>query len=116
MRPRRARRALASPVMGAMLSLAAVARSGAQAIAITGATIYPVSGPKIEHGTLVIRDGKIAAVGLNVPIPAGATTIDASGRWVTPGLIQTGTALGIKLLESGGLRQTEEDSVVGEVN
>ena len=47
--------------------------------------------------------------------PAGATRIVADGRWVTPGLIQTGTTLGIKLLESGGQQQTAEDSVGGEI-
>jgi imidazolonepropionase-like amidohydrolase len=88
----------------------------AQTIAITNATIYPVSGPKVEHGTVLIRDGKISAVGTNVSIPRGATRIDAEGRWVTPGFIQSGTTLGIKLLESGGLTQTAEDSLGGEIN
>ncbi|HET7791274.1 MAG TPA: amidohydrolase family protein [Gemmatimonadales bacterium] len=59
----------------------------AQTIAITGGTVYPVSGPKIEHATVLIRDGKIAAVGASVTIPADAVKIDATGKWVTPGLI-----------------------------
>ena len=46
--------------------LAAATGTQAQTIAITGGTVYPVSGPKIEHGTVIIRDGKIAAVGANV--------------------------------------------------
>jgi len=115
MSPWLARRA-GGVMVGVALSLAAAPRCGGQTIAITGATIYPVSSPKIEQGTIVIRDGKITGVGLNIPVPAGATRIDASGRWITPGLIQTGTSLGVKLLESGGLRQTEEDSVTGDVN
>lgn len=90
-------------------------RAGAQTVAITGATIYPVAGPKIDRGTVLIRDGKIVALGASVSIPPGATRIVANGRWVTPGLLQTGTTLGIKLLESGGLPQTAEDSVGGEI-
>ena len=68
---------------------------GAQTIAITGGTVYPVSGPKIEHGTVLIANGKVAAVGANVPIPAGATRIDATGKWVTPGLFNAATTLGL---------------------
>ena len=67
----------------------------AQTIAIVGGTVYPVSGPKIEKGTVVIRDGKIVAVGANVAVPAGATRIDATGKWVTPGLFNASTALGL---------------------
>ena len=83
-----------------MLRIAAVAAmlpalTGAQVIAITGGTVYPVSGPKIENGTVLIRDGKIAAVGAGVAIPEGARRIDARGKWVTPGLIHTLTSLGL---------------------
>jgi imidazolonepropionase-like amidohydrolase len=81
---------------------------GAQTIAITGGTVYPVSAPKIEHGTVLIRDGKIVAVGASVTIPAGATTIDATGKWVTPGLINAGTQLG--LIEIGAVGDTKDDS------
>ena len=69
--------------------------TGAQVIAITGGTVYPVSGPKIENGTVLIRDGKIAAVGAGVAIPEGARRIDARGKWVTPGLIHALTSLGL---------------------
>jgi len=83
----------------AALSLLAVAApagiASAQSIAITGGTVYPVSGPKIEHGTVIIANGKIAAVGANVPIPAGATRVDATGKWVTPGLFNASTSLGL---------------------
>lgn len=67
----------------------------AQTIAITGGTVYPVSGPKIEHATVLIRDGRIVAVGANVAVPAGATTIDATGKWVTPGLIDGAGQMGL---------------------
>ncbi|MEK0430944.1 MAG: hypothetical protein RL139_748 [Gemmatimonadota bacterium] len=78
------------------LALAAMP-AAAQVIAITGGTVYPVSGPKIENGTVLIRDGKIAAVGAAgaVTIPDGARRIDARGKWVTPGLIHAATTLGL---------------------
>ncbi|MBM3885518.1 MAG: amidohydrolase family protein [Gemmatimonadetes bacterium] len=69
--------------------------AGAQVVAITGGTVYPVSGPRIENGTVLIRDGKIAAVGANVAIPDGALRVDARGKWVTPGLIHALTSLGL---------------------
>jgi imidazolonepropionase-like amidohydrolase len=68
---------------------------GAQTIAITGGTVFPVSGPKIEKGTILIKDGKVVAVGAAVVIPAGAKTIDATGKWITPGLINIVTTLGL---------------------
>ena len=77
----------------------------AQTIAITGGKVYPVSGPAIENGTVLIRDGKIAAVGSNVTIPADAQRIDATGKWVTPGLINSATTLGlIEISQEGQTR------------
>ena len=67
----------------------------AQTIAITGATVYPVSGPKIAHATVLIRDGKITAVGARVVIPARATRIDATDKWVTPGLLDGSGQMGL---------------------
>jgi len=62
--------------------------------AITGGTVHPVSGPAIANGVVVIRDGLIEAVGANVTVPADATTIDAKGAHVYPGLIDAQTSLG----------------------
>jgi imidazolonepropionase-like amidohydrolase len=66
----------------------------AQTVAITGGTVYPVSGPKIDRGTVLIRDGKIVAVGANVTVPADAERVDATGKWVTPGFIFAGSNAG----------------------
>ena len=68
----------------------------AQTIAITGGKVYPVSGPVIENGTVIITNGKISAVGANVPIPAGAQRIDATGKIVTPGFVNSSTQLGVQ--------------------
>lgn len=86
----------------------------AQTIAITGGTVYPVSGPKIEHGTVLIRDGRIVAVGAEVTIPAGATRIDAIGRWITPGLFHAGSTLGLS--DVGSVDATNEAIHTGDVN
>lgn len=78
----------------------------AQTIAITGGTVYPVSGPKIDNATVLIQGGRIAAVGTNVAVPASATRIDAAGKWVTPGLIESGGNLG--LTEISAVQGTNE--------
>lgn len=83
----------------------------AQTIAITGGTVYPVSGPAIPNGTVVLRDGKIAAVGARIPVPAGAQRIDATGKFVTPGLIDAATQLG--LVEIGAERNTNNVAARG---
>lgn len=74
---------------------------GAQTVAITGGRVFPVSGPVIENGTVLIRDGRIVQVGANVAIPAGARRIDATGKWVTPGLVDAETQLGLFDIASG---------------
>lgn len=79
----------------AVLALAAPRAARAQTIAIVGGTVYPVSGAPIHDGTVLIRGGKIAAVGADVDIPADAQRVDASGKWVTPGLIDPATQLSL---------------------
>lgn len=81
---------------------------GAQTIAITNATVHPVSGPRLENATVLISGGTIAAVGTNVAVPAGAQVIDARGKVVTPGLVAAGTQLGI--VEVGAVRETRDGS------
>jgi imidazolonepropionase-like amidohydrolase len=56
-------------------------------ILIQNATLLTISHGTIEHGSILIRDGKIAAVGQNVNVPAGAQIIDAAGQYVIPGII-----------------------------
>ncbi len=69
---------------GVALLPAAVA---AQDIAIRNATLITITGGDIENGTIVVRNGKISAVGRNVNIPAGMRTIDGTGKFVMPGII-----------------------------
>ena len=69
--------------------------------AIRNARIVTVTGPDIENGTVVIRDGKIEAVGASVNVPAGAQTIDGSGLSVYPGMIDAGTNMGLVEVPQG---------------
>ncbi|MFL5542940.1 MAG: hypothetical protein ACJ8J0_28435, partial [Longimicrobiaceae bacterium] len=93
------------PILAAALLLAA-APAAAQTIAITGGTVYPVSGAPIRGGTVLIQNGRISAVGANVAIPAGAQRIDATGKWVTPGLFESSTTMG--LVEVDAVRETND--------
>ena len=95
--------------------LGAGAAASAEIVAITGGTVYPVSGPRIANGTVVISNGRITAVGgASTAIPAGAQRIDAPGKIVTPGFINAQTQLG--LVEVGGERSTRNSSGRGLVN
>ena len=62
---------------------------------IRNATILTASGPAIERGSILLQNGKIAAVGQSVTAPADALVIDASGKWLTPGVIDTHSHLGV---------------------
>ena len=82
---------------------------------IRNARIVTVSGPDIENGTVVIRDGKIEAVGTNVSVPAGAQTIDGSGLSVYPGMIDAGTNMGLVEVPQGA-NGTVDTAEVGDLN
>jgi imidazolonepropionase-like amidohydrolase len=70
-------------------------RSAIDTYAITNARIVTVSGPVIERGTVVIRNGLISAVGANLSAPADARVIDGTGLTVYPGLIDSSSSLAI---------------------
>ena len=100
-------------VLAGLLAMAlAAAPAAAQTIAITGGRVFPVSGPPIENGTVVIENGKLTAVGASARIPAGATVVDAKGKWVTPGLVNAATALG--LVEIGAVGDSNDARARGE--
>jgi imidazolonepropionase-like amidohydrolase len=70
-----------------LAGLIAIVPLGAEVTVIKNATIMSESSKGTFKGSILIRDGKIAEVGENVMVPAGATVIDAAGQWVTPGII-----------------------------
>ncbi|HRW31065.1 MAG TPA: amidohydrolase family protein, partial [Emcibacteraceae bacterium] len=67
----------------------------AETIAIVGGKIHTAAGTPIEKGTVLIENGKITAVGLNVQVPGNAYLIDASGKEVTPGIISSSSIYGL---------------------
>ncbi|HEY4955493.1 MAG TPA: hypothetical protein VII02_11460, partial [Gemmatimonadaceae bacterium] len=104
----------AALVSSALACLAVAQNAAAQTIAITGGKVFPVSGPPIENGTVVISNGRIVSVGAGVAIPADAQRIDATGKWVTPGLINSATQLG--LVEIGQVSDTRDMRARGKDN
>jgi imidazolonepropionase-like amidohydrolase len=67
----------------------ASAQSPHHDVVIKNATVMTVTHGNIQHGSVYIKDGKIAAVGENVNAPASATVIDAGGKYLTPGIVDS---------------------------
>ncbi|MDQ8754966.1 amidohydrolase [Sphingosinicella sp. LHD-64] len=66
-----------------------------QRLAIVGATVLTGTGAEIANGTVLLADGRIEAVGAGLPVPDGYQRIDGAGRWVTPGVIDAHSHVGI---------------------
>lgn len=87
------RRAL---IIAALTAVALPAMASAQDFAITNATVATGDGSApIEHGTVVVRGGKVVAAGAGIAVPAGVQSVDGTGKWVTPGLFSAVTDLGL---------------------
>src|SRR5213075_800683 len=67
-----------------------------QTFAITGGTVALGDGSQpIPNGMVIVRNGRIVAAGAGARVPAGAQVIDATGKWVTPGIVGGFTRLGL---------------------
>jgi len=79
------------------IAICAHTAAGQATLAIRGAKVYPISGPPIERGVLIVANGKIVAVGeeSKVKIPRGATVEDAAGKVVIPGIVDSHSHIGI---------------------
>ncbi|GAA4716672.1 amidohydrolase [Isoptericola chiayiensis] len=64
-------------------------------VAVTNGHVVPVVGEPVEHGTVLITDGVITAVGADVEVPDGVRTVDAGGRWVLPGFVESHGHVGV---------------------
>src|SRR5688572_9932750 len=64
-------------------------------VVIRNATIMTAAGQEIQGGSILFRDGRIVAVGTTVDAPADAVVVDGTGKWVTPGVIDTHSHLGV---------------------
>jgi imidazolonepropionase-like amidohydrolase len=77
-------------------------RTADAVVAIKGATIITATRGTIQNGTIVLRGGKIAAVGGNVPVPAGAEVVDGTGKFVSPGIIDCHSHIAADSINEGG--------------
>lgn len=93
-------RGVAGPLLLAVFLPAGAAQT--PTYAITHAKLFTLAGAAIDDGTLVIRDGKIAAVGAGVEIPQGAQVIDGKGLQVYPGLFDPVTQMGLSEISAVG--------------
>ncbi len=93
----------------------AVAQTQQPAVyALTHAKIFTLAGNTIEDGTVVLRDGKIAAVGATVEVPPGAQVIDAKGLQAYPGIFDSITQMGLR--EIGAVSATVDSTETGNYN
>ena len=79
--------------------------------AIRGGRVFTVSGAEIPNGIVVISGGKITAVGANVTVPANAQVIDATGLMVYPGMIETGSSIGLSEIGQGAVATVDIQEV-----
>src|SRR6266542_2368460 len=97
-----------------LLVAAALAAATGETVALVGGMLHPVSGPDVAGGTLLLRDGKITALGAGLEVPAGAKVVDLKGRHVYPSLFPALTELG--LVEISSVRATVDTTELGEIN
>ena len=93
---------LGSMTLVSVLAAAAPANAQGPAIAIKGATVLTVTRGTIPNGTVIVRDGKIAAVGENLPIPPAAEVVDGTGRFLSPGIIDEHSHIASDSTNEGG--------------
>ena len=96
-----------------LLSVAFLATpAAAQSVAITNAKLVIGDGSApIEGGTVVVQGGRVVAAGKSVAVPAGMPSVDAGGKWVTPGIVAGFTRMGI--VESDGIEETNDTAARG---
>ncbi len=98
------------PVSAVKLNGQAAQPGAAGVVAIRNATIVTATRGTINNGTIVMRDGTIVAIGTNVQVPAGATVIDGTGKFVSPGIIDAHSHIANDAINEG---QTSVSSMTG---
>ncbi|MEM7767437.1 MAG: amidohydrolase family protein [Pseudomonadota bacterium] len=97
------------PIAGAFALLLAAGAASAQSVAITNANAWTgTDAGTVDGATIIITDGAITAVGAEAAVPEGTTTIDAAGKWVTPGIVAPFSQIG--LVEVGAEDSTNDTS------
>ncbi len=100
--------------LAATASLLMVSAAQASTTALVGATVHPVSSDPIENATVLIRDGRIEAIGSDVDIPDDAERVELDGLHLYPGFIHPGTQLGIT--EIASVAGTVDTVEMGNIN
>mgnify|MGYP000135579157 CR=1 FL=1 len=99
-------------IFSAAVAIAFATPAAAETVAITGGKVVIGDGSDpIDGGTVVIRNGNVVAAGASVTVPAGARTVDANGKWVTPGIFAGFSRVG--LVEVGAVTSTNDTSARG---
>jgi imidazolonepropionase-like amidohydrolase len=81
-----------------VLALCPAAAQQRDLLVVRNARIYPIAGEIIPNGALLVENGKVAAVGATIAIPTGARIIDARGKSVIPGIVESHSHMGMKRL------------------
>ena len=79
-----------------MISALAQSPGNADSFLLRGGTVHTISGPVIENGSVLVRNGKIIGVGRNLTAPEGFRTIDIAGQQVYPGMIDSAGMIGLE--------------------
>lgn len=100
----------------ALLALAALplAATNDDSFLIRGAMVHPIAAAEIQNGSVLVLDGKIVGVGRNLAAPKGTRIIEAKGMHVYPGMIDSGTQLGLG--EIGSIRESNDTGELGAFN
>jgi imidazolonepropionase-like amidohydrolase len=93
---------LRNALIAATALLAFSATASAQSILIKGGRVITNAGAPIERGDVLITNGRVAAVGASLTAPAGATVVDATGKWVTPGVFAAMSEVGLSEISGSG--------------
>jgi imidazolonepropionase-like amidohydrolase len=102
-------------ILAASLAIPAWTQTAATtSYAIKGGKVFTLAGPAIENGTVLIRDGKIAAVGAGIAVPSDAQVVDATGLEVYPGMFDPVTQIGLN--EVSAVSATVDVSELGDYN
>lgn len=101
-------------LLAAIVATGAVAAPPAKTVVLAGADLYTVSHGVVANGELLIRDGKIAALGAHVDAPADAERIELNGKRVYPGYVSANSMLGLSEVEA--VRATNDFAEVGAIN
>ena len=106
--------AFAGLVGGLLVTSSALAQTPERVTVIRNVTVVPVVGERVSNATVVIRGQRIEQVGRDLPAPPGATVVDGAGLFVYPGLIDSGTELG--LTEIGSVPGGNDTRELGDLN